>query len=594
MADTSWSIIQDDCIEAMRAMPAVSVDAIVTDPPYGLGFMGKAWDDLPPSIEWAAECLRVLKPGGHLLAFGGTRTYHRLACAIEDAGFEIRDTLCWLQGAGFPKSLNIDRDTRFCHCTAVPYSHARNPDLHGMRDAVYATSESCCEGQAAELLAPVQRSAERSGVGDARSQGASGLDGCEPCELQGKDDRSAQSGMEGRRDLQAPARQPCGSEVRTLPDVGAANGPQGRLRDGAPPPDGADSRASADANGGSASSRPQSAEQPPIEPGAVANEPGAQDGGAWPLCSGCGKPHIPSGLGTALKPAHEPIVVARKPLNGTVAANVLAHGTGAINVDGCRIETDWTTDPTRRGWQGTRRPDDGFVPDSLGVLPHAPRSHTPDTAPGRWPANVVLDETAAAMLDAQTGSLPGGTPRTDAHGATGSGVTFVAGHGHNGFGDQGGGASRFLYVAKASSAERNAGLDGFEERTKRILNGGIPSAVNSDPRGMSGGGDRQARNVHPTVKPIALMRWLVRLVTPPGGTVLDPFAGSGTTGAAAMLEGFDFVGIEREAEYVAIAEARIAWWARHTDGMTLVKRLEAAETRAVVAASGQTSMFDAA
>jgi DNA modification methylase len=371
-------ILEGDCIEVMASMDAASVDAIVTDPPYGLGFMGKRWDALPPGEDVAREMLRVLKPGGHLLAFGGTRTYHRLAVAVEDAGFEIRDTIAWLYGSGFPKSHNI---------------------------------------------------------GDGR--------------------------------------------------------------------------------------------------------------------------------GTALKPAHEPIVVARKPLGGTVAANVVEHGTGALNIDACRITSaeSWEGDATASAAAN------GFGPGDSdgwrGAWTRRSESHTS----GRWPANVVLDEEAAGMLDAQTGEQKSGVAvnRNRAPGTMTSWLgTRPSQTGEDvGYGDSGG-ASRFFYVAKASRRERNAGLDGFEERPKRHAYGdGFNSATKLDPARHTAEGVAArplARNHHPTVKPIALMRWLVRLVAPPGGTVLDPFAGSGTTGCAAALEGFEFIGIEREPEYARLAEARIAHW----------------------------------
>lgn len=207
------------------------------------------------------------------------------------------------------------------------------------------------------------------------------------------------------------------------------------------------------------------------------------------------------GWGTALKPAYEPIVVARKPLVGTVAANVLEYGTGALNIDGCRIVGDVPSVP-----QPAFNSPTGTV---YGFKAGEGRNGEMSSAPGgRWPANVALDEDTAALLDEQTGTL---TKPCD-------------------FGGDSGGASRFFYVAKASTKERNAGLEG--------------------------------RNAHPTVKPIEVMRWLVRMVTPPGGVVLDPFAGSGTTGIAAALEGFRFIGIESEPEYVAIARARLAHWTR--------------------------------
>jgi DNA modification methylase len=503
----SWEVLRGDCVELMQGMEPCSVDAVVCDPPYGLEFMGKEWDaigtgplgnrsgDKPEMITrtgftdgaqrlkrpvlnqsrgaqclncgkwkggktgdlscrcdtpnfvnrsrgpeqqawhqaWATEALRVLKPGGHLLAFGGTRTYHRLACAVEDAGFEIRDTIAWMYGQGFPKSLNVG-------CT-------------------------------------------------------------------------------------------CG------------NGP------------------------------------------AVSEHE--------PLCPGCGKPA--AGLGTALKPAHEPIVCARKPLSGTVAQTVLEHGCGALNIDATRIGKA-EGDRTEYGLENGAAADIGY---------HGLDGRTPyDGTGGRWPANVVLDEEAAGLLDEQTGELTSGAllpghvqgqgRHTHEGGYVGGGVIGRA------YGGDSGGASRFFftveaggqdslrfrYVAKASRAERNAGLDGFEERFSPTMGNGI-GAKEHDPDTAT-----RKMNVHPTVKPISLMRWLVRLVTPPGGTVLDPFAGSGTTGCAAVLEGFDFVGCEREPEYADIAEARIAWWTKHRGDGEAAEILAAGEARDAVEATGQESLFN--
>jgi site-specific DNA-methyltransferase (adenine-specific) len=404
----SSRVIEGDCLQVMRELEDCSIDAIVTDPPYGLGFMGKAWDELPPGEEWGRECLRVLKPGAHLLAFGGSRTYHRLACAVEDAGFEVRDQIMWLYGSGFPKSLNV--------------------------------------GKAIDKAAEAER------------------------------------------------------EV-----VGIADGGDGtRL--------------------------------------AMNDAPG--NGRAKDYLSGPYKLTIPStpeaekweGWGTALKPAHEPIVVARKPLAGTVAANVLEFGTGALNVDGCRIEHDGT------GSLGTVNKSDsrslyGSFGDEDGETPGSVRNPA-----GRWPANIVLDEEAGRLLDEQSGERPGGAYREQrGEGqATGFGEGRPTPGGARAMGDSGG-ASRFFYCAKASKGERNAGLHS----------------------------EQRAANYHPTVKPISLMRYLVRLVTPPGGVILDPFLGSGTTGCAAALEGFEFVGIEREPEYVKIAEARIAHWSAQPVQMQL-------------------------
>ena len=394
------TIHHGDCIETMNAMPPESVDAIVTDPPYGLGFMGKKWDSLPPSLEWAEACYRVLKPGGHIAAFGGTRTWHRLAVAIEDAGFEMRDSLAWLYGSGFPKSHDV--------------------------------------GKAIDKAA----GAEREVIGTRIKHG-----GATPTPGHHGDD--------------GPTR-----------DV---------WRD----------------------SRPSEAYEIPI------TAPATPEAAQW------------DGWGTALKPAHEPVVLARKPLaEKTVARNVLAHGTGAINVDACRIAGDMSGGT----WGAKQTTSIGFHGGTEGS-----GYRTQQSPSGRWPANVLLDHHAAAWVDEQSGHQKDGVavnrnknpdiekPHTVYGGGWMNGdrpdITYGGG----------GGASRFFYSAKAPKSER-PNVDGVQ---------------------------------HPTVKPLAIMRWLIRLVTPPGGVVLDPFAGSGATIEAALIEGFDPVGIEMETDYLPLIQHRI-------------------------------------
>lgn len=343
-----YNIHLGSCFEVLKGIPDNSVDSIVTDPPYGLSFMGKKWDyDVPEQAIWE-ECLRVLKPGGHLLAFASTRTQHRMAVRIEDAGFEIRDMIAWVYGSGFPKSMDV--------------SKAINKAAGAEREVVGRSS---------------------SGIADGGGKHA-GEDGA--------------YGFGAEFDITAPAT----AAVQ------------------------------------------------------------------W------------QGWGTALKPALEPITVARKPFKGTVAANVLEWGTGAINIDGGRVAGD--------AW--TRRTP--YKDNIKGGQLHAAKSESTYTCGpqsgnelGRWPANLIHDGS-----DVTTGFL--------------------------------GAAARFFYCAKASKKDRGKG------------------------------------NTHPTVKPTDLMAYLCRLVTPPGGVVLDPFMGSGSTGKAAVREGFRFIGIEMDAGYLAIAEARIA------------------------------------
>jgi site-specific DNA-methyltransferase (adenine-specific) len=387
----------------MRAMDAESVHAIVSDPPYGLGFMGKSWDRGVPGVEFWREALRVAKPGAYLVAFSGSRTQHRLTCAIEDAGWEIRDCLMWLYGSGFPKSHDISK--------AI--------DRH--------------------------LGAERRVIGVARGAGSSNTES-----------------------LGAFAR-----------------------------------------------------DYPATVPATV-----------W------------DGFGTALKPAYEPIILARKPMGSTVAACVLEHGTGAININGCRIP--YASEKDKAAAAATTVAQRLCHDQSAGCrVYHDFKNAAASVAPylesmqgGRWPANVLLGcacevehdaGCAVAMLDAQ------------------SSVSLSSG-----------GASRFFYTAKASAAERNAGLEHMRAVSPAEITGraeGSPGLVN--PRSGIGLGKRP--NYHPTVKPVSIMRWLVRLVGgKPGNVVLDPFMGSGTTGVACAREGFDFVGIDLDPGHVEIARGRIA------------------------------------
>lgn len=451
------SLILGDCRQVLAGMDSNSVDAIVTDPPYGIGFMGREWDafggplgidhnrttqrsgsmqagksynrSLPGNRsfqiwceEWAAECLRVLKPGGYLVAFGGPRTFHRLTCGIEDAGFEIRDCLMWLFGSGFPKSLDVSK--------------------------------------ALDKAA----GAERAVVGR-------------------------------RTDRAATPKQ----DIRGGRLIGGANG---------------------------------------AYDGSAITAPATDLARQW------------DGWGTALKPAWEPIILARKPLIGTVAANVTAHSTGAINVDGCRIDLTGEQPPTG---SGDRRNGLIYAQDEYTRTKMANGGNqTP--ASGRWPANVILDDAAAAALDEVAGTL---RARGNIGPSKGGGGLYGHGQTLNAFGaGDAGGPSRFFYTAKSSRFERNAGLDGLPE--SRVH----PPSGDDRVWDIPGSRSTPRANHHPTVKPISLMRWLCRLVTPPGGLVVDIFADSGTTGCAAVLEGFQFVGVEREPEYLEIARRRIDYWQR--------------------------------
>lgn len=418
-----------DCIEVMAKMDAESVDAIVTDPPYGLSFMGKNWDHGIPGAHFWTEALRVAKPGAHLLAFGGTRTFHRLACAIEDAGWEIRDTMGWLYGSGFPKSLDVSK--------AIDKAAGAKREVVGMgaADCEYLRRGEPCRGH-----------------GDA-----------------GK----SQSGAT----VHVPATAPATDLSRR-----------------------------------------------------------------W------------SGWGTALKPAWEPIIVARKPLAGTIAANVLKHGTGAMNIDGCRVDVPGEVienhgrAPTENGWDP--RMSGGQQP-----------GQTAGQALGRWPANIIHDG-SAEVLGVFPNSKTARCDKPSECAEDGQWGTLQGRRGPRGY-DGDGSAARFFYCAKASKADRDEGCDGLDEKQK------IYRATANGTGDISKGMERFAsttRNHHPTVKPTALMRYLCRLVTPPRGIVLDPFMGSGSTGKAAMLEGFRFIGIEKEGEYMEIAHKRI----EHAGGVVVI------------------------
>lgn len=396
----SFRLLHDDCLVALKTLPDNSVDAIVTDPPYGLSFMGKKWDYDVPSEDIWRECLRVLKPGGHLLAFAGTRTQHRIAVRIEDAGFEIRDMIAWVYGSGFPKSLDVSK---------------------------------AIDKAAGELLA--------------RGKGFNAAGGIE----------RSNGGDKFRSD----------------------------------------------------------------HPDYVAYAPATEAARQW------------SGWGTALKPALEPITVARKPLVGTVAENVLQHGTGALNIDGCRITTSDNLNGGAYADNGSDR-HDGTTAWRYKRDGGAGEFEQPT---GRWPANLIHDGSDEVVeLFPDTGKSTGGrTVKRRGGGNVGSGKSSEVAWTNDdpGYGDSGS-AARFFYCPKASKADREHGLE------------------ESEAEHTSG-----SKNPHPTVKPLALMGYLVRLVTPKNGVVLDPFMGSGTTGLAALAEGKQFIGIERDASYFDIASARI-------------------------------------
>jgi DNA modification methylase len=386
-------VLHGDCLEVLKGMEDNSVDSIVTDPPYGLSFMGKKWDYDVPDVEVWKECLRVLKHGGYLLAFAGTRTQHRMAVRIEDAGFEIRDMIAWVYGSGFPKSHNI--------------------------------------GKAVDKL----QGNEREDLGKS------------PAERLNKPENDVyEAGIRGK-------------ECRIT---------KGQSE--------------------------------------------------W------------EGWGTALKPALEPITVARKPLSEkTVVENCLKWGTGGINIDGSRIEINPNVDDMLRTVDRKKRETETWENGS--GFKNETNSLTGVPSNGRFPANFIHDGS-----DEVVGLFPNEN-------------------------------ARFFYCAKASKTERNLGCENLEQKQTVGGGGGIGNYLDdvNSASGKYGSEKAPAKNNHPTVKPIDLMRYLVKLVTPKGGVVLDPYAGSGSTACGAIKEGFDFVIIEREAEYIPIINARIEYFQKEKE-----------------------------
>jgi hypothetical protein len=520
----SYAVHHGKCEDVLPTLPAASFDACFCDPPYGLSFMGKAWDHGVPSADVWRDVLRALKPGAFLLAFGGTRTYHRLAVAIEDAGFEIRDCLMWLYSQGFPKSLNFG-----CRCRggALPYNHEESPDgARGLRGLWQGVSEASVLGQANQeslLQLPVQRHPPGAGMGEVRTPRESGMDGGIEGELCAEDERSQQPGMEGRRDLLAEARELQTDQVRALPGSVSVNGAEGSVCDGASACDGAAPRASTAAVGSCPPQKPRPARQPNRQSATVLQQRGTQEGGG--RCETCGGVIGFEGFGTSLKPSYEPIILAMKPTDGTYAANALKHGVAGINVNACRIGTTTETHASK-----PRSERNGFVKGFVDGTATVAHDH------GRWPSNVLLDPESAALVDEQSGesaSVPDkgkrerGSKVSEEWWAQGGGGFTTVGRSTVGYADQGG-ASRFFYIAKADSSERHA----------------------------------SGRNTHPTVKPIDLAAYISRLILPPQRDtprrLLVPFCGSGSEIIGALRAGWDHVeGIEREAAYVDLAHARI-------------------------------------
>jgi DNA modification methylase len=443
-------IINACSLIALQFFPDNHFDSIITDPPYELGFMGKSWDatGIAYNVQLWREALRVLKPGGHLLAFSGSRTYHRMTCAIEDAGFEIRDQIMWLYGSGFPKSLDVSK--------AIDKVNGEVGRLHKFTAFMRTT------GLTARLLNDLTGTAMGSHYLTDKTQPAIPTPalwsvirpwcGEVPQWVDELVDR-----IEAEREIIGERKTGIGTGKGTTAIMGDGN------RD--------------------------------------ITAPATDAARQW------------SGWGTALKPAHEPICVARKPLIGTVAANVLQYGTGALNIDASRVGDD-IIKTAAKGQNESLAGRAGR--DASGS--HKWNGCAESEHVGRWPANVIHDGNVEfPNAKGQQGDLTGHN-KTRGNGIYGDMAPAVD---HIARIDSDTSAARFFYCAKASKSDRDEG------------------------------------NVHPTVKPTALMQYLCTLVTPPGGHILDPFAGSGSTGKAAKRSGFQFTGIERDPEYAAIAEARI-------------------------------------
>lgn len=418
------TIYLGDCLEVLKGFPENSIDSIVTDPPYGLSFMGKKWDyDVPSQAIWE-ECLRVLKPGGHLLAFAGTRTQHRMAVRIEDAGFEIRDMIAWVYGSGFPKSLNI--------------------------------------GKAVDKL----QGNEREVVGKEKGAGTTG------------------DNQVGNQTFVAKNQYEDGTHDIT------------------------------------------------------------KDTSEW------------EGWGTALKPALEPITVARKPISEkTIAENVLKWNTGGINIDGCRVEVDVSKEPRKRWEEKTGKDLDYKIKKTntnWGMLPERNFGEQISRMPelGRFPANLIHDGSEEVLSGFPETVSKWGKSKEQPQGNGFIGFAHNAVQDEQFIGDSGS-ASRFFYCAKASKSERNEGCEGLE---KEVMGMNFVGELSGDGKKFN---ITANKNHHPTVKPIALMEYLVKLVTPKGGIVLDPFAGSGSTLIAAEKLGFNYIGTELNPEYITIAKARL-------------------------------------
>ena len=502
-----------DCRDVLKTLADCSVDSVVTDPPYELGFMGKKWDSTGIAYDvtvWE-ECLRVLKPGGHILAFGGSRTFHRMAVAIEDAGFEIRDSIAWMYGSGFPKSLDVSN--------AIDKSKGKNRERQ-----LEFTAWMRGSGITGEQINNVTGTAMASHYLTEKSQPA--------------------IATADLFDLLRPLLPPVPEHIERL--VAERTGIEWTEYK---------KRVVTGVKTGTllAVAPGENRERPALEMDVT--EGHTAEAQQW------------EGWGTALKPAFEPIVVGRKPFGkgSTVAANVLLWGVGGLNIDASRIGTETRVNSASKSLGNDRTMSGGTA-----------NPNYPDvTVQGRWPANVILDEYSAGLLDEQSGALTSGAKKPWVNGSVASKTVASFSAGLDGktrdytADKSSGGASRFFYCAKASKRDRNEGLDGLENTSAGDMVDRVEDSAGMNSPRAGAGRTSGAKNFHPTVKPTALMRYLIKLVTPAGGTVLDPFTGSGSTGKAALLDGYKFIGAELTEEYLPIIEGRLTWAQENTDTGTL-------------------------
>jgi DNA modification methylase len=562
-----------DNLESLKKIPDNSIDSVVTDPPYALNFMNKKWDAEVPSVEFWTECLRVLKPGGHVLSFGGTRTYHRMVVNMEDAGFEIRDQIMWIYSTGFPKSHNVKKQLeksgyKICECSKQNTEH----DLRPLSETNISQTIDLEDKQRQTLLTELSQQ------------------NTQVSEYTTSDVRGEKPSVEGWSNTIQEEGQLQGNNLQTSSRTPETNVEEGWVYNGAQNDNGSDDGSYINENGSGSSHRPQSEQQQSKQFGTMADKRRPQESRSRKICGGCGKQVVDLTLGhTALKPAVEPICLARKPLSEkSVAENVLKWRTGGINVDGCRVGSEPIS-------HGTSKMD---IRGKLGDFHMRPRITVEEhITEGRFPANIILEcccdeviegdrgevintggsrdncdlshewgykeivrtnytdkgdihtnpECPCYIMDQQSGESKS-SPRTTPLKGNLNGVTDF-GQGNNTSHSDKGGASRFFYQAKVSKKERNMGLDGFDEKQ-------IFGDEGQTFQGLSDS-KKPSKNTHPTVKPINLLTYLCRLITPPNGIILDPFMGSGSTGIAAQIEGFRFVGMEMDPDYFKIAEARI-------------------------------------